>query len=151
MKGKKIFWVAVRIFYGMIFAYAGFSKLIEPYENFRGMINQYEIIPYAWSTPLAIVLPWFELIFGVFMVLGYLPKLTAAVLAGLSTMFLLAMGASHALLDSAGKDCGCFGQNAIIHLKIWQVFIMDFVFLLLSIRFYLAKDHPFSLHSLFKK
>ena len=151
MKDKTSLWVCARIFYGIVFAYAGFSKLIEPYENFRGMINQYEIIPYAWSTPLAMTLPWIELIFGMFMILGYFPRLTAVVLAGLSTMFLLAIGASNALLDGAGKDCGCFGQAGPIHLKVWQVFIMDFIFLLLSIRFYLAKDHPFSLHSLFHK
>ena len=151
MNAKRFLWLMLRILAGIIFAYAGFSKLVEPYENFRGMINQYEIVPYAWSTPIALVMPWFELIFGVFMIAGYLPKLTAVVLAGLSTTFLIAIGGSQAIFDHAMQDCGCFGQSGPIHLKVWQVFIMDFLLLLINIRFYLQKTHPFSLDALLKK
>lgn len=151
MSSKQFLWLILRILAGIIFAYAGFSKLIEPYENFRGIINELEIVPFAWSSPMAMILPWFEFVFGVFMILGYLPRVTALVLAGLSTAFLIGLGASHALLDSPTKDCGCFGQNALIHLKVWQVFIMDFILLLLNIKLYLQKDTPFSLHLLLKR
>lgn len=151
MTAKQNLWAALRILAGIIFAYAGFSKLIEPYENFRGMINEHKIVPYVLSTPIAIVLPWFELVFGFFTIAGYLPKLSALVLAGLCAMFLIALGGSNALLHSATKDCGCFGQNALIHLKVWQVFVMDCLLLLLNIKLYFQKSHPFSLDSLLKK
>ena len=151
MNSKHWIWIFLRILTGVIFAYAGFSKLIEPYENFRGMINHYEIFPYAWSTPIALILPWFEFIFGVFMVLGYFPKMTAIVLGSLSLSFLIVLGASNALLDSANQDCGCFGQAGPIHLKVWQVFIMDFLLLGFSCRFATFKSYPFSLDFLLKR
>lgn len=151
MKFRPYLWPALRILTGIIFAYAGFSKLIEPFENFRGMINEYEVVPYAWSTPIALILPWFELVFGVFMILGYLPKITSLVLAGMSLMFLFTLGASNALLEGANKDCGCFGQYGPIHLKVWQVFVMDFIILLLSLKLSSLKDHAFSVDRLLSR
>jgi uncharacterized membrane protein YphA (DoxX/SURF4 family) len=148
---KKYLLILFRILTGIIFAYAGFSKLIEPYENFRGMINHYEVIPYAWSSPVALILPWFEFVFGIFMILGYFPKMTSLVLAGLSLSFLLVLGASNVLLEEAGKDCGCFGQMGPIHLKVWQVFIMDMVLFGFSLYHASLKNYDFSLDSLFKK
>lgn len=148
---KNSWTVLLRILAGLIFAYAGFSKLIEPYENFRGMINHYELFPYSWSTPIALILPWFEFIFGIFMILGYLPKMTSLVLAGMSLSFLVVLGASNALLDDAGKDCGCFGQMGPIHLKVWQVFIMDILLMGFCLFASTLKKHPFSLDSLLKK
>jgi uncharacterized membrane protein YphA (DoxX/SURF4 family) len=146
MKRTDLTWVALRVFVGLVLTFAGFSKLMEPYENFRGMINEYGVVPYAWSAPLAQGLPWLELIFGVFMLAGYMPRLAAAGAAGLSITFLIAMGASDSVMSSWTKDCGCFGQGGLIHLKVWQVFILDFAMLLISIKIYLQKRHPFSAH-----
>ncbi len=139
-------WLTGRIFMGTVFAYAGYTKLMEPYENFRGAIAHYEVIPYALTGPIARALPWFELFFGVFLILGYLPRISALTLAFFSLVFLVIMGASNVLFDSGGKDCGCFGEGGLIHLTVHQVFFLDILNFFLGLKLYSLKDHAFSLH-----
>ena len=81
-------WIAGRIFMGLVFLYAGYSKLMAPYENFRGAIAYYEVIPYFLTGPIALVLPWLELVFGAFIIVGYMPRVSALVLAFFSFCFL---------------------------------------------------------------
>lgn len=138
-------WFAARVFMGLIFAYAGYSKLIMPYENFRGALAHYEVIPYPLTAPIAYILPWCELFFGVFLILGYLPRISAAALGFFSLCFLIVLGASNVLLESGGKDCGCFGQGGPIHLTVHQVFLLDLLNLFLGIKLFSLKEHSFGL------
>ena len=55
-----------RVCLGLVFAYSGFTKLMEPVENFQGGMAAYEIIPYVVIPFLARVIPWIEFVFGVF-------------------------------------------------------------------------------------
>src|SRR4051812_17610169 len=93
-----------RLFMGVIFTYAGFTKLLEPMGNFRGAIADYEVFPYAIVPLIAYVLPWIEFVFGIFMLIGYAPRISALVLALLSFGFMIVLGSSNALLESSGKD-----------------------------------------------
>jgi len=82
-------WVVGRFFLGGIFFYAGFSKLIEPVENFRGIIAEYQVIPFELIGPVAYNLPWIELVAGFFLILGFLPRLSALLLGFISFSFLV--------------------------------------------------------------
>ena len=144
-------WFAARLFLGLVFGYAGFSKLIEPVENFRGAIAGYQIIPYGWTAFIAAGMPWLEFIFGVFMILGYAPRLSALILFFLSFGFLVVLGASRALLDPMAKDCGCFGERGLIHLTVRQVFVLDSVNLLAALKLFLRKDDPWSMDAWLRK
>ncbi len=86
------FWVFARVFVGLVFAYAGFSKLTEPLANFQGVIAEYRVIPYGWTPAIAMGMPWLEFIFGIFMILGYAPRVTASVLFFLCFGFLVVLG-----------------------------------------------------------
>ncbi len=138
-------WLAARIFMGTVFAYAGYAKLMEPYENFRGAIAHYEVIPYVLTGPIARILPWFEIFFGVFLILGYLPRVSALALAFFSFCFLIVLGSSNVLFEGGGKDCGCFGENGPIHLTVQQVFFLDLLNFFLGVKLYSLKEHPLSL------
>ncbi len=138
----------LRIWIGLIFAYAGFSKLMEPIENFRGMLAEYQVIPYSFLTIVSLTVPWMEFLFGIFMLLGFILPLTSAALAFLCLCFLLVIGSSSMLLDNAGSNCGCFGQNGPIHLAVWQVFIMDFINLIIAGKIFLQKKALWSLDGL---
>ncbi len=134
-----------RIWIGFIFAYAGYSKLMEPIENFRGSLAEYEVLPYAWLTFVSLTVPWVEFISGVFMIAGLALPLTALVQAGMSICFLTVMGSSHILLDSINKECGCFGLTSPIRLTLWQVFIMDFINLVIALKLFTEKKTILSL------
>lgn len=145
-KNYKILFLG-RMFLGLIFAYSGFTKLMEPVENFQGGMASYEIIPYALIPFLAHVIPWVEFFFGTFMIVGYLPRVSALVLAGMSGSFVLLILLTRILTGSLPSDCGCFGEGSLIHLKPFQVLLMDIFNTAIGLRLALLKRHPFSLAS----
>ena len=149
MKSSPWFGFWGRLFIGVIFAYAGFSKLTEPVENFRGMIAEYQVIPYHWVPAVAHVLPWLEFVGGVFLILGYAIPFSSLVLVFLSLGFLLVLGASNVLFDSASKTCGCFGQNGPVQLTVWQVFCLDLINLALGLKIFVMKRTPLALDNYF--
>lgn len=143
-------WSFARIGVGAIFFYAGLSKLLEPIENLRGVIAQYQIIPYGLVSQIAFILPWIELIFGAFLILGYMEKISAAVLSALTLVFLVVLGSSGALMTGGG-DCGCFGVSSPIHLTLRQVFVMDLINFLICIRLYFFKRTPWGIDNFFRQ
>jgi len=136
-----------RLFIGLIFAYSGFTKLMEPVENFQGGMASYDIIPYGVIPFLAHVIPWIEFLFGVFLVVGYLPRVSALVLATMSLSFILLILTTRVVTGVLPVDCGCFGEGSLIHLKPLQVLCMDICNTVIGIRLALVKTHPFSLSS----
>ena len=139
-----------RMFLGLVFAYSGFTKLMEPVENFQGGMAAYEIIPYIFIPFLAHVIPWIEFLFGSFLIVGYLPRVSALVLAGMSLSFVILILVTRMVTGGLPADCGCFGEGSVVHLKPFEVFIMDLCNTFIGIRLALLKAHPFSLNLLFK-
>lgn len=150
MKISPKVWFVARIWLGLLFAYAGFTKIMDPVENFQGAISQYQLIPYSLVPLLAYVLPWLEFLGGVSMLLGYAPKISAAVLGILSFGFVLVLGSSDAFLKGGQHDCGCFGELSPIKLSMQQVFIMDILDTALCLKLYSLKDFPLSLDKFLK-
>lgn len=150
MKHKAWLWVLVRLFIGAIFTYAGFTKLLDPIENFRGAVAQYEVIPYSLVPIIAAVLPWIEMSAGAMMITGYAPKLTAGILGGLCLSFMFILGSSEAFLSMQGKDCGCFGEGSLIHFTVYQIFAVDLLNFFLCIGLFRQQEHAFSLDNLLK-
>ena len=139
-----------RMFLGLVFLYSGFNKLMEPVENFQGGMAAYEIIPYVLIPLLARVIPWIEFIFGAFLILGYLPRVSALVLATMSWSFVLLIATTRIVTGALPANCGCFGEGSLLHLKPYQVLIMDVGNTLIGIRLALLKIHPFSLAAFLK-
>ena len=148
-KSYKILFLG-RMFLGLVFAYSGFTKLMEPVENFQGGMAAYEVIPYAVIPFLARVIPWIEFFFGAFLILGYLPRVSALVLAVMSWSFVLLILTTRIVTGALPADCGCFGEGSLIHLKPMQVLAMDVFNTVIGIRLALLKAHPFSLDLLLK-
>ena len=124
---------------------------MEPVENFQGGMAAYEVIPYAVIPFLARVIPWIEFIFGVFLITGYLPRLSALVLAGMSWSFVLLILYTRLVTGALPSNCGCFGEGSLIHLKPLQVVVMDVFNTIIALRLTLVKAHPFGLSALLKR
>ncbi len=139
-----------RMFLGLVFAYSGFTKLMEPVENFQGGMAAYEVIPYAVIPFLAHVIPWIEFLFGAFLILGYLPRVSALVLAVMSWSFVLLIATTRLVTGALPADCGCLGEGSPIHLKPLQVLAMDVGNTFIGICLALRKTHPFSLAAFLK-
>lgn len=135
---KYLPWLAARFFLGGIFIVAGFLKLSGPIENFRGMIVSYGVIPYAWVGPVAHIVPWFEFFFGVCLVVGYLPRISAAFL-GLLALSFISLIAVAQWYGTLPENCGCFGDG--VHMSPYQIALLDSLNILLAVRLCQIKTH----------
>jgi len=135
-----------RLFLGLVFVYAGFTKLIDPIENFTGVITEYGVFPYAIVPFMAYTLPWIELIFGTFLILGFQTRLSGWVMAFLSLSFITLILVSHYVLGVPVSDCGCFGTSGI-HLTTQQIIYLDAADLVLGVTLGLGKNHRWGIDS----
>lgn len=101
--------VILRILIGIVFIVSGFEKLTSPYQNFLYVIQSYEFVPKALEVLVAKAFPWFELIVGLFVVLGLWVRWSLAGAALMVVSFLTIV--SQAIIRKLPIDeCGCFGE-----------------------------------------
>jgi uncharacterized membrane protein YphA (DoxX/SURF4 family) len=141
---KRIGLTPARVLIGVVFVYSGWSKLARPSEYFQLAINLYEIVPNVLVPTVALTLPWFELVFGSFLLTGYWTKGAARVLACMTACFqFLLMQAM--IRDLPIDHCGCFGEGIV--LTLFQSFTLDTAMLLILVQISSTGRLPFSLDS----
>jgi uncharacterized membrane protein YphA (DoxX/SURF4 family) len=91
---------------GVIFIYAGSTKLLEP-EIFAVLIEAYGFIPEGLLMPVAIGLPLLEVIAGIGLLFDIRGSL--ALIAGLLVLFMMILG--YGIWMGLDVDCGCFGPE----------------------------------------
>ena len=99
--------IAFRLVVGGMFIWAGVTKIIDPL-GFAQNIANYRVFPEGISFFLALVLPWIEVICGVFLILGIFLSASALLLSGFLVVFLVLIAAT--LIRGIDIDCGCFGS-----------------------------------------
>jgi hypothetical protein len=111
-------WVqlGMRLILGVVFLYAGISKLREP-QAFADSIAAFRILPDALIHLVALSLPVLEILLRGMLILGYEVGVAALGCALLLTVFIVALGS--ALVRGLKVDCGCFGSGEVSTLKIW--------------------------------
>ncbi|EGV43603.1 DoxX family protein [Bizionia argentinensis JUB59] len=120
-----------RIFVGVLFIISGFIKLNDPLgfsyklqEYFgEGVLNLPFLVPYALIISILVVI--FEVVLGVFLLVGYKPKFTVYSLLAMIVFFTFLTFYS-AYFDKV-KDCGCFGDA--LKLTPWESFTKDIILL----------------------
>jgi len=142
--------VFLRIIIGAVLLVSGFEKVLSPYQNFMYVLQAYELFP-GWAERLvAMIVPWLELIVGLFIVLGLWLNysLRAALVLFMSFVIIVAQ----ALLRSLPIDqCGCFGEA--VHIPPAYILVFD-SFTLLTLFWLIrqpAKENAFSLDQIFNK
>lgn len=95
----------VQIALGLLFIAAALPKLADP-PSFAHMIYNYRLLPGGLVNPFALVLPWFELLCGVALLLGIWSRSAAAAISLLLIVFAGAISAN--LLRGNAIECGCF-------------------------------------------
>jgi uncharacterized membrane protein YphA (DoxX/SURF4 family)/peroxiredoxin len=120
-----------RIFVGILFVISGFIKLNDPLgfsyklQEYFGadVLNLEFLIPYTLIFSVFIVV--FEVVIGVFLLIGYKPKFTVYSLLAMIVFFTFLTFYS-AYFDKV-KDCGCFGDA--LKLTPWESFTKDVILL----------------------
>ena len=101
-----IFRPILRVLLGAVFCYAGVAKALNP-GQFAIDIDHYRLLPYFALAPLALYVPWLEIVSGISVVFGPARRGALFVLLALNFIFTLAVGS--ALVRGLDITCGCFG------------------------------------------
>ncbi|WP_223550752.1 BT_3928 family protein [Aestuariivivens sp. NBU2969] len=139
----KILVTISRIFVGVLFIISGLIKLNDPL-GFSYKLQEYfsaEVLnipflePYALGISIFVVV--FEVVLGVFLLIGYKPKFTIWSLLGMIVFFTFLTFYS-AYFDKV-KDCGCFGDA--LKLTPWESFTKDVVLLFFILILFFGKKY----------
>ena len=116
--------VFVRIGLGVIFIAAALPKIADP-PSFAHMIYNYRLLPGALINMTALVLPWFELLCGIALVLGIWKRTAVMLVGAMLVVFLVAIAINVMRLHPI--DCGCFDLSAAGKTPTQQMFDMLWV------------------------
>jgi len=136
---KKITIVCLRFIVGGFFILTGIIKLSLPVEEVQNLIRIFEIVPNDFTYLAALILPWIELVPGLFLLIGIFPVSSVRFIIGLTLIFILVL-ISVLIRGLPIEDCGCLGGwiQETPSVALWR----DIVIILLSLpihRFYLTE------------
>ena len=100
-----------RVFLGLIFISAGWSKIGEPLALLAD-IYAYQIpLPDRFAEILSVTLPWLEILIGAVLISGLLPRLATSALLGLLAIYTLLT--AQAWWRGLSIECGCMDLSEV--------------------------------------
>ncbi len=118
--------VRVQIALGLIFIIAPLPKIVDP-PSFAHMIYNYKLIPWALINPMALIMPWIELLCGLALVLGIWKGTARTIIAAMLLVFIASISIN--LARGNAIDCGCFDLSAAGKTTAERIADMRFVIL----------------------
>ncbi|MEP3836262.1 MAG: BT_3928 family protein [Algibacter sp.] len=132
-----------RILVGVLFIFSGFIKLNDPL-GFSYKLQEYfspDVLNIPFLEPYALIISVFvvvfEVVLGVFLLIGYKPKFTVWSLLGMIVFFTFLT--FYAAYFEKVKDCGCFGD--FLKLEPWESFWKDVALLVLIVILFIGVKH----------
>jgi uncharacterized membrane protein YphA (DoxX/SURF4 family) len=119
-----------------VFVYAAFTKIPSP-AKFALNIQSFKIMPDWALNPMALVLPWFELLAAVLLLFGWWMVEAILIFWGLSFVYVIASASSWLRGIDDEVDCGCFGADyhgTAIHVIGLNVVLIALYWLVLRLR-----------------
>ncbi|HEV8072614.1 MAG TPA: MauE/DoxX family redox-associated membrane protein [Opitutaceae bacterium] len=108
-----------RLLAGGVFLVAGVLKVLDP-ARFAADIDHFRLLPYFAVAPLALYLPWLEIICGLAVLVGAWRRSALVLLFALTVVFIAAI--TSAWMRGLDIRCGCFGAASTAPLVVDLVF-----------------------------
>ncbi len=140
---NKYLQLAARLFVGFIFLYAGLGKIVEP-QTFAKEIANYHILPDFLINITALVLPWLEVIIGIFLIAGIRIRASATIASVSMLVFIIAV--LSAMIRGLDINCGCFADKVVM--VGWRKIIEDLIILIAALLPAIFTQNSFSLENL---
>ena len=122
-----------RFILGVVFIYASYHKILDP-GSFSDNIHNYHITDnFVWAENLAaLIIPWLELIVGVFLIFGVFLEGATSITIGLYIFFIIIL--SQAVFRGIDVHCGCFKTEADagvtdLRMELIKRIVEDFLYL----------------------
>ncbi len=135
VKWSKAIWqnpytaVVFRLVLGVSFIMASMSKIPYPAE-FSENVAGFQMVPYLGVNFWSLVMPWMELIAGLFLILGIRTRAASSIIGGLLLLFIV--GLTINLVKDAPINCGCF--ESVGEPIGWELVIRDVVMLVMAMQ-----------------
>lgn len=100
--------LGVRVVLGALLIVAGAMKVSDPSSLAAGIAG-FRLLPAAIVGPLALALPYLEMLIGAYLVLGLFTRVAAVFAAG--AFFIYAGAIASAVIRGIPANCGCFGPK----------------------------------------
>jgi uncharacterized membrane protein YphA (DoxX/SURF4 family) len=100
--------LAVRVIVGALFIVAGASK-VGHFDDLAAAIAGFRILPEGLVAPLALILPFFEIGLGAYLLLGLFTRAAAWIAAVQLAIYAAAIAS--AVVRHIPANCGCFGPQ----------------------------------------
>jgi putative oxidoreductase len=130
-RGHAFFALGARLYLAAVFLLACHHKIVDP-KAFAVDIATYQILPTVLVNPMAVVLPWVELVAAVLLLLGWRTRAASLLITGMMAMFTIAI--SMAVAKGLDMSCGCFASQGAVDDPIsWRTIVRDGTWLALGI------------------
>jgi len=134
-----------RIILGIIFIYASYEKILDP-AGFSKNIHNFHVTPIAVENLAALIIPWMELIIGVFLIFGVFLEGSTSITIGLYIFFIIIL--SQAVFRGIDVHCGCFKTEADVGVTDLRMELIKHIgedFVLLGMAFVIKYKNKFLL------
>ncbi|MCC7174068.1 MAG: DoxX family protein [Bryobacterales bacterium] len=101
--------VALRLAMGLMFLYAAWTKLTQPWIQVAMTVEAYQLLPPGAVEFVARTLPWAELALGLWLISGVWLRWAASAASALLAAFLAVLVRSY--VKGMQIECGCFGPG----------------------------------------
>ncbi len=137
---NKYLHLIARIIVGLVFIIFAVGKIATPLD-FAKSISNYDILPFFLVNITAIVLPWIELIAGIFLIFGIKIKANSLLIGVMLLVFNLAIIIAWA--RGLNIDCGC-SANVADQKVGWEKLLENFGLIALLILLFFKTNYNFS-------
>ena len=124
--------IAFRWILGITFIYASYYKIMSPID-FAKIVYGYNFFPEVLINPIAIILPFVELISGISLLLGIYPRSAALIINGLLLAFIFILAIN--IIRGHEFDCGCFSAEKAGSPK--MMVARDVIYLMMGLQVFL--------------
>lgn len=126
----------LRLVLGVVFLQSGYEKL-HHLEEFYQAAQNYQVLPPGVTHFYSVMVPWLEMLAGLYLLLGLFTRFAALLTAGLLVSFIIAI--AMVLIRGDAVDCGCFVGGEESPVDVWLL-VRDVAMLLGAV--YLAWTKP---------
>jgi uncharacterized membrane protein YphA (DoxX/SURF4 family) len=131
-----------RIILGFIFIVASIDKLADP-NAFAVSIGYYKLVGGSFAMITATILPWIELICGLFLIFGIM--LRGSSLLVLLMMIVFTAGVISGIARGLEISCGCFSRDPNVGKIGWLKVVENIGLIVLSVIIYFSRTTRFNI------